>query len=110
MLDAPFEYRDAGHLSKRTRVPRGTALLNCGHADHAGRTGSVDRVLDSSGLPDRPADEHRGRRRDAEPRDVPAGARTGTVAGGVRRAVGTPGRLALRRESQPHPDPYPTPG
>src|SRR5262245_49384751 len=68
------------------------------HAHHAGRTGPVDRVLDGAGLPDRPADEHRGRGGNAQPRHVPARARARAVARRLRRAVGAAGRLTLRRE------------
>ncbi len=79
-------------------------------AHHAGRPVAAHLLLGRPGLPHGPADEHRGRCRHAQPRDVPAGARPGAVAGRLRRAVGAPGRLPLRREPQPAADAHPAPG
>src|SRR5439155_25528062 len=45
----------------------------------------------------------RGRRRDLQPRDVPALARTRAVARGLRLAVAAPQGRAIRRESPPLP-------
>ncbi len=64
-------------------------------------------VLDRARLPDRAADEHRGRRRHAQPGDVPAGAGAGAVAGRLRRAVAcaptTPGTARTRTGCRPTP-------
>ena len=67
-------------------------------------------VLDRPRLHGRAAVQHRGRRRDAEPGDDPAGARARAVAGRLRRAECAPRRLPLRREPEPAADPHPVPG